>query len=213
MRGKKSNNGASSFSMMHAALILLCVVLISGHLMGGIYARYVAESTGGDGARVIYFGDITLTIDDINTPLIPGVNNHMQARVSFDGSEAQTYVFVAIDGWTYDEGSGTIKSLIDHEAIDISVGVNTQWTRLATTDESVVLYMALDPNENTLENGVAVFNEGQALNMTVANTVTAEQLEKLTTISMTAYAVQGNGFAGAEAAWESVSKKVSKKGA
>lgn len=41
--------------MIRVALILLCLVMISIHLMSGMYARYTTKGSGGDDARVAKF--------------------------------------------------------------------------------------------------------------------------------------------------------------
>ena len=45
----------------YAAMVLLCLVLISTHLTGGLYARYTTHGDGEDAARVAAFD---VTIDD-----------------------------------------------------------------------------------------------------------------------------------------------------
>lgn len=46
--------------MIRVALILLCLVMISIHLMGGMYAKYTTKGSGGDDARVAKF-DVIIT--------------------------------------------------------------------------------------------------------------------------------------------------------
>lgn len=45
--------------MIRVALILLCLVMISIHLMSGMYARYTTKGSGGDDARVAKFEVLT----------------------------------------------------------------------------------------------------------------------------------------------------------
>ena len=49
---------------MCAALILLCLVLVSSHLTSGLYARYTSSSTGSDSARVAKFAVETSGADE-----------------------------------------------------------------------------------------------------------------------------------------------------
>ena len=48
------------------AVALLCALLCSVHLMGGLYARFSTSVSGGDGARVAVFG-VVCTSNDANT--------------------------------------------------------------------------------------------------------------------------------------------------
>ena len=104
-----------------AAAVLLCLTMFSAHLTGGIYARYSTTASGSDSARVIKFGQLTLT-DETKTPtitvgsgseaieqiiVIPGVPIDREVLVSFDGSESATYVFLEVvvekggDDWSW----------------------------------------------------------------------------------------------------------------
>lgn len=53
-RGGKAPVSSGSL-MLKAAAVLLCLVMFSTHLMGGLYARYTATGTGEDSARVAAF--------------------------------------------------------------------------------------------------------------------------------------------------------------
>ena len=54
MRDKKSNSGPS-FTFMHLALILLCVVLVTARSTGGLFASYRTAAGDSDSARVAKF--------------------------------------------------------------------------------------------------------------------------------------------------------------
>lgn len=199
MRDKKSNNGASPFSIVDVALILLCVVLISGHLMGGIYARYATEDSGGDSARVISFGNLTVT-EENDLLLVPGCSIQRQTYVSFDGSEAQTYVFVHITfeapwSWTTDDtmtaglGSGSEPTL----------KVADGWTKLP--DRPGVFYKTLEPNEKV--NKASVFADDGKIKLPAANVSPLAN----SAISVEVIAVQANGFENVQKAWDAVGGK------
>ena len=49
--------------LLRAALILLCLVLLTVHLMGSLYARYISRGEGSDNARVAEF-DVDVAFDD-----------------------------------------------------------------------------------------------------------------------------------------------------
>ena len=51
-----SNRKASKINIpMFVACVLLCLTLISVHMLGGIYAKYISKSEGDDSARVAKF--------------------------------------------------------------------------------------------------------------------------------------------------------------
>ena len=86
---------------MCIACILFCLTLFSIYLTSGLYARYTTSDTGYDTARVIGFGNLTLTESgdfgsDGTMMIIPGVDIQKSAVVKFTGSEAATYVFVEV---------------------------------------------------------------------------------------------------------------------
>lgn len=205
---KDRNNrkkGAPLFSFTHVVLLLLCAVLVTGHIISGIYAAYVTENQGGDTARVISFGDITLENDkDNNMTLLPGNDGKMQSYVTFAGSEAMTYVFVVItlptDAWSYDNGT------LSAGDGNITLKVNTtDWTYYKTVDGQVVLYKALDPNTGLTN--VEVFANGT---VTVSTETTNAQLSAASgSMKVDAIAIQGNGFDDVEAAWKAASSKIS----
>lgn len=210
---KDRNNrkkGAPLFSFTHVVLLLLCAVLVTGHIISGIYAAYVTENQGGDTARVISFGDITLENDkDNNMTLLPGNDGKMQSYVTFAGSEAMTYVFVVItlptDAWSYD--GGILAAGNDDGKKNIQLKVNTDaWKYHTTANGKVVLYKALDPN--TELTNVTVFADDGTV--TVSTETTNAQLSAASgSMKVDAIAIQGNGFDDVEAAWKAASSKIS----
>lgn len=201
MRDKKSNNGASPFSVMHAALILLCAVLISGHLMGGIYARYATEDSGDDGARVIFFGDLTVT-EENDLLVAPGATLQRQTYVSFGGSEARTYLFVHITtaggGWKWQQ-DGKLVAIANEVQLAV-LEVYKDWNQYIDG----VFYLELEPN--TKIDKLPVFdNDGI---MTLPK-VGMDKLNVLTdsSISVEVVAVQANGFESVQDAWNAVGGK------
>ena len=59
-RKRKSSMGFGE-GMMWMAGVLFCLVLITTAMMGGLFARYITSATGSDSARVVVFGNLTLT--------------------------------------------------------------------------------------------------------------------------------------------------------
>lgn len=221
MRGKKSNNRAPSFSMVHIALLILCAVLITTHLTGGIAARYTSETTATASASVIKFGNITLTeTGDFNSKgnffIIPGVDIEKEAVIHFAGSESATYVFLKVDitGW---ETEDYRHFYVDRNSTELlSWDMGEDWTYL-TDDENAYIYyykgstlapntvvdsliIAQLPSQNGEKKHIAVSEH-----ITVAD-ITNDLFENLS-ITFCATAVQSIGFDSVEAAWTSISGK------
>lgn len=204
---------------MYAACILLCLVLITAHMTSGLYSRYTAGGSGSDSARVISFGNLTLTesgdflADDqgssTNTLRVtPGVNLAKQATVNFEGSEAAAYVFLTVtvnSGWTTTEDSYYKGFSLGSGAMTWSVA--SDWTYVAqVTNADSITYaycIVLEPNK-TLQKTVITDGEIQ-----VSSSITESQLGGMTIpdITFQATAVQSNGFSSAEAAWNSIKNK------
>lgn len=60
--------------VFHVGLVLLCMVLFSTYLTGGLYARYTTSASGEDGARVAKF-QITNKLNSIDSQAV-SVNLH-----------------------------------------------------------------------------------------------------------------------------------------
>ena len=214
MENKKLNTKAPLFSTMHIALLLLCAVLLSAHSINGLYARYISKSTGSSSARVIRFGDITLEEPaDNNFTLAPGVTAKNEVKLSFEGSESATYVFVAIttsNHWTFDTTAKAFKINANSKEIATLLVNTAEWTYLTTDGGKVVFYKALDPNVPLSNNQIFVAQNGVAGGVAVDSATTAFDLSKLSgkiSISVKAIAVQSIGFATVTDAWNSVKTK------
>ncbi len=204
MRYKRSSNITPPSYIFHAVVFLLCAVLISSGAVAGNWARYRSQNEGGDSARVITFGELSVKADESNnTLLVPGLDSTYQAYVSFEGSEAQTYVFVrlALDGgWTYDSDSGALTAL----GGSISMKIAEDWSVLSFASGEAVLYRTQEPLA-PLADVPLIANGGK---ISVSSRVSAYKLAEFNSkISVKAYAVQANGFEDVNAAWSSVSGK------
>lgn len=176
------------------ACVLLCLTLVSIRLSSGVVARYTTTADSGDSARVIRFGDLTLTEYGGDPQYIaPGVTLEWNASVSFTGSESATFVFVEVSG--VKSGNASTVTLFD----DVDFAVAEGWTYLADTE--YVYYRALAPNVEMTN--VPLFEGDTAV---VPESLTAEQIAAMSSIStkFRASVVQSNGFDDAAAAWESL---------
>ena len=216
-----------------AALVLFWLVIISTYLSSGLFAKYSTGDNGSDQARTIKFDELTVTetLEGKDAPnggtvvFTPGVNLKKDISVSFGGSEADTFVFIAVDvrGWNcsnnYDFSLSGIMSwsvvspdwkFLSSEAIHFD----------AAEDESAdgtryVYYIQLEPNESLSQE---VIKDGEII--VYAPDQTQKAYDALTGVgidlNVTAYAVQANGFydaehttevAAAASAWSSLRAK------
>ena len=211
MRDRKSNNGAPLFSWMHIVLLLLCAVMISTYAIGGLYARYTSKNTGSSSARVIYFGNITIDEPANKTVILtPGVTASKETKVTFEGSEASTFVFVIITASNHFKRDGNTLKILNNNSTTVgTLVVANDWNYVTQDGDQFVFCKALDPNVELSQNQVFATQNGVAGGVAVPNTVTASDLSFLSsniTLSVKAIAMQSAGFANAADAWLSASK-------
>ena len=212
MRYGKSNNRAPSFSIMHVALLLLCAVIITSHVTGGLYAKYMTKSEGDDSAKVIRFGDIYLEESpNNNLMLIPGVVGKKEAYINFEGSEAATYVFVVIEASSHWTCSGNTIAMYDQSKRDmlVSLKIDSSWSLVSNDNSKFVYAISLTPNQtltkkqifdvqSNVQGGIIVNSEMNKADIDYLNTVGKINL------NLSAIAVQSGGFVDYSAAWESI---------
>lgn len=195
---------------MCIASFLFCLTLISIHLTSGLYAKYISSASGNDSARVIIFGDITLTetgdFKDGNAYIIPGVDLTKKAVVDFAGSEAATYVFIEVAAakWQPSDDNYSFAIYSEDKAL-MEWSVADTWTYLTTTDDTYVYYRALTPNTE-IDTEDIIADDG---NITVSEYITRSEILALTDLSikLRATAVQSGGFENPTAAWNSLAAK------
>lgn len=113
MQSNRKNKRPSGNIMMRLAAVLFCLVMISTHLMGGLYARYVTKGTGSDSARVAKFdvegsgsGEIALQAESTaEGKYTINVTNNSEVDVSYDvdvvfNKDVVNWVNLQIDGKT-----------------------------------------------------------------------------------------------------------------
>ena len=192
------------------AIFGLSLVLLSSHFTAGPYAKYISQSTGSDGARVIKFGDLTVTETGDFTSVgtnqnqfifTPGVDLEKDIRVSFEGSEASTIVFITIktEGWTVADG----RNFTDSQG-QLTWSVDNGWTYLTAEGGTYVYYKSLAPNETMDE--VQFVKDGK-IQVSPNGTVATYYNYPDTSFTVKGYVVQANKFNTAADAWASISSK------
>lgn len=191
MAGKRLAKPNKRRLPLRAWLLYLAVATFA--LTGVTFSRYVASAHSQDGARVITFGDLTVT-DSGSVQVQPGVPAKKDLTVRFDGSEAATYVFVELNGSDWTRGADGIY----HDAAGLMTWrVADGWTHLRDN----VYYRELAPN-TALDAGLIA---GGAVNVSEDMTRTELQAAAGTLhIRVQAAAVQREGGDTAETAWARV---------
>ena len=196
---------------MCLAAILLCLTLISIHLTSGLYAKYISSASGNDSARVIKFGELTLTeegdfYEGNKLMIIPGVALTKKATVSFSGSESATYVFVEITPSKWSTSDNKTFSLMSNGKTAMQWNVAEGWLFLKSDNGTYIYYRELTPNTELIATDIIAENGKIA----VSNQITKSEIQVMTGISikLRATVVQSGGFENPEAAWISVAAKV-----
>lgn len=191
MAGKRLAKPNKRRLPLRAWLLYLAVATFA--LTGVTFSRYVASAHSQDGARVITFGDLTVT-DSGSVQVQPGVPAKKDLTVHFDGSEAAVYVFAEVQGgWT----RGADNRTYTYGGGSLSWRVADGWTHLRDN----VYYRELAPN-TVLDAGLI---DGGAVNVSENMTRTElEELSKALSIHVQAAAVQREGGDTAETAWARV---------
>lgn len=195
---------------MCIASFLFCLTLISIHLTSGLYAKYISSASGNDSARVIKFGELTITetgdfYEDNKLMIIPGVDLIKKATVSFSGSESATYVFVEImpTGWSATDD--VTFALLSNGKTAMQWSIADGWVFLKSDNGTYIYYRELAPN---LELVTADIIAGSG-KITVSDQITKSEIKAMTDVSikLRATVVQSGGFENPEAAWNSVAAK------
>ena len=196
--------------MIRIAASLFILTVITVYLLAGVMARYVTTGTGSDSARVVKFGDLTLTetgnFDGTAVKkgmIIPGVDLKKDATVTFEASEVATVVFVeVITNYTTE----------DHENYsyngDLKWKMDSTWKYL---DEDTyggkaryIYFKILDPNTALTADIIA--NDGK---ITVSDDITEKTIASFgdAFISLRAGVIQSGGFKSVDEAWAAMKVK------
>ena len=148
---------------LRLAAVLLVMVCISTWMMDGLFAKYRTSDSGGDNARVIGFGNLTLTEEgDFGTAggqgyFAPGMNLKKQAIVNFTGSESATYVFMEVtlsEHWKTEDGGQTF-FIHDENATEkqLEWEVAGDWL---TEDKEGQKFLTMNTNTITNDKGTSI---------------------------------------------------------
>lgn len=191
MAGKRLAKPNKRRLPLRAWLLYLAVATFA--LTGVTFSRYVASAHSQDGARVITFGDLTVS-DSGSAQVQPGVAAKKDLTVRFEGSEAAVYVFVEVQGgWT----RGADNRTYTYGGGSLSWRVADGWTHL----QDNVYYRELAPNTALDAGLIAGGTVDVSENMTRTE---LEELSKALHIHVQAAAVQREGGDTAETAWARV---------
>lgn len=200
-RKRKSSTMGFGEGMMWVAGVLFCLVLITTAMMGGLFARYVISDAESDSARVVVFGNLTLTetgdfleADGKKTAkIIPGVELNKKVTLSFDASEVATIVFVEVSAPGWDTADN--RTFLKGTHLDWSVAAD--WTHLPGTQ--YVYYKVLEPN--TALTDVDIIQGGVIHVSKDIKESNIQSLDKLN-ISFQASVIQNDGSLTPATAWD-----------
>lgn len=182
---------------------LLYLVLVAFLSTGVTLSKYVTSTQGGDSARIIKFGDISITetgdFTDEKFRIQPGVNLNKTATIDFKGSEANTYVFLEVSTDTFTAVADNYTFSKVDEKIKWSVD-KTNWTYLTSEKGKYIYYKAL--TANTAFNADIITDNTVYVSSQLLNSE-AQGITNLS-VSFRGIAVQANGFPTANDAWEAV---------
>lgn len=205
---------------MKLACLLLILVMLTTYMTSGLYARYVATGTGEDSARVIKFHKIALRDTDKKIIITPGVPSTRDVAVSFDGSEATTYIFVEMElsnHWSV-SNNGRDFNVRANSTNYISFSIDTtKWGYMAKysgSNKYIYYFKGANTVDGVLQpNNTVSFDQANILanagTITVSDRLTMSYFKNLAGLSMEfrATAVQANGFEDIDEAWESIAAK------
>ena len=212
---EKKNRRRSSYRIglggiiLRAALVLFVLILLSVHLMGGLFAKYRTAGQGSDSARVIKFHELKVSEEGsfalqengkYEGIFIPGVDMTKKILIEFGGSEAATVVLVSVDatGWTTNDH----KNFKDSQE-QLSWSVDPVWTYLLSEGNVHVYYQTLEPNTVLSSTSFILDNK-----ITVSEDGTVDMYANYpnTDFTVRAYAVQANGFTDLKDAWQAAKR-------
>lgn len=196
---------------MKTLVLLLAVMLLIGGTVGGTLAYLATKSD--EVKNTFTPSDITIELTETNptdktAKMVPGSTITKDPKVTVKQGSEPCYLFVKIDAANgvvakkeNDTGYDAAKDFVTYE-------VATGWTKLNTSDGTVVYY-------RTVGDSIALTADSEAFSIlkdnkvTVLSSVTKDMMKTITddttkqpTLSFTAYAVQKANITDAATAWE-----------
>lgn len=214
------------------ALVLFYLTVFSTYFTAGLYAKYVVTGNASDSARVIKFGQISVTETGAfgtsggTAYFQPGVNLKKDVTIHFTSAESDVYIFAVAEtpGWTINDVNHKEFTLTENSETVMSWKVKNSWQYLTTTtDGRLVYWQYVDSNNEFKDDFIAGnpensdwnINEGSVtVNALVSyknyNSLAKKRAEGTLDIeiNITAYAVQAGGFENAQGAWDSLNASI-----
>ena len=157
-----------------AAMVLLCLTLVSCHLTSGLYARYKSQDSGGTQARVARFSvseaqmDFT---DQLQTSISPGVPNNYQLQID---SEAAVRCEISVENTTLNlsdtNGELLTYTMTGGTGLTQVTGENSWYVYIAPETDTGVLTLSI-----SLEDEIDPVYMGQIDNIVL--TIHCEQID------------------------------------
>ncbi len=155
--------------IFRAALVLLCLVVLTSGMTGRLFAKYYAAASGSDSARVARFSGGGVTYEKFDP----------KGDITAEYGEAQYYVFEA--NFTVTFGEAEVSRQFDFNTyFDGNAAVNT--SLVCPADSSSVKFITINDEGTAVDGSLAVFGGTGAFTQNTVyysvNDVWSSQTEK-----------------------------------
>ena len=207
------------------AIVLFYLTVFSTYLTSGLYAKYTAQYSGSDSARVIKFGQLKVTEEGSfgtgnnggQAIFQPGIDLQKDLTITFEPSETDVYIFAVLEtpGWTKADGSNVFTDTaglgMSWSVDAVTSGEGWKYLDPGEADSNEYIYWQyLDANTDFTDKLIAE-NGKITVSAETSYKEYAERTENIRNntldikINITAYVVQAGGFTNATDAWTSLS--------
>lgn len=179
-------------------LVYLTYLFILSLMISGVtFSKYISSTVAENYARVIRFGELYITngtdfYEEENIKIVPGAEIKKNLTVNFDGSEAQSCVFLKINSsyWTYDSADRSFSYILSNKKI-ITWNIGTEWNYLKNDGTGDVFYIFIQPNtklSQPIVNSNTIYISKEIKNSDV------QSISESLNLKFGAFAVQCNNF-------------------
>ena len=166
-------------------------------ISGVTFSKYISSTVAENYARVIRFGELYVTngtdsYEEENIKIVPGAEIKKNPTVNFDGSEAQSCVFLKIDSsyWTYDSTDRSFSYILNNKKI-ITCIVCKEWNYLKNDGTGNVFYIFIQPNtklSQSVINGNTIYISQEIKNSDI------QSVSEILNLKFNTFAIQCNNF-------------------
>lgn len=199
---RKHTNNKRSAPGLRAGLLVLMAVLLLGGAVGGTLAYFTDTDTAVNTMVVGAVGELKLEKTG-EAPVVPGTELVWDYTLTYTPVQDRSipvYIFVGLKGWDCNEQTGVLST----GTPGASFALNSGWAYVTTENGEAVFARKLGADEaltDTLIEGGKIAVDYNAAAELGWDSFVEDTMGRL---SVTAYAIQAEGFADAAAAWDAV---------